>query len=72
VRPVETRCAKNGETRIAYQVVGQGSLDLVLVPGFVSNLDILWEDPGYGRFVKRLAAFGRLILFDKSRRRNET
>src|SRR5579862_2620139 len=65
VRPVETRYARNGETRIAYQVVGQGSLDLVLVPGFLSNLDILWEDPGYGRFVKRLSAFGRLILFDK-------
>ncbi len=65
MRPVETRYARNGETRIAYQVVGQGSLDLVLVPGFLSNLEILWEDPGYGRFVKRLSAFGRLILFDK-------
>jgi pimeloyl-ACP methyl ester carboxylesterase/DNA-binding NarL/FixJ family response regulator len=65
VRPVETRYARSGETRIAYQVVGQGPLDLVLVPGFLSNLDILWEDPGYGRFVKRLSAFGRLILFDK-------
>jgi pimeloyl-ACP methyl ester carboxylesterase len=65
VRPVETRYARSGEIRIAYQVVGQGSLDLVLVPGFISNLDVLWEDPGYSRLVKRLSAFSRLILFDK-------
>jgi pimeloyl-ACP methyl ester carboxylesterase/DNA-binding CsgD family transcriptional regulator len=65
VRPVETRYARSGEIRIAYQVVGQGSLDLVLVPGFISNLDVLWEDPGYSHLVKRLSAFSRLILFDK-------
>lgn len=46
-------------------MVGQGSIDLVLVPGFPSNLEILWEDPGYSRLVKRLFAFCRLILFDK-------
>jgi pimeloyl-ACP methyl ester carboxylesterase/DNA-binding CsgD family transcriptional regulator len=51
--------------KIAYQVVGQGSLDLVLVPGFISNLDVLWELPGYERLVRRLAAIGRIILFDK-------
>ncbi|RJF88601.1 alpha/beta fold hydrolase [Oleomonas cavernae] len=65
MRPVETRYARSGETRIAYQVIGQGSLDLVLVPGFLSNLDILWEDPGYARLVRRLSRFSRLILFDK-------
>ena len=59
-----TRYAKSGEAKIAYQVVGHGSLDLVLVPGFPSNLEILWEDPGYSRLVKRLSAFCRLILFD--------
>ncbi len=59
-----TRYARSGEARIAYQVVGHGSLDLVLVPGFPSNLEILWEDPGYSRLVKRLATFCRLILFD--------
>lgn len=47
-------------------MVGHGSLDLVLVPGFPSNLEILWEDPGYSRLVKRLSAFCRLILFDPS------
>ncbi|MBX9592245.1 MAG: alpha/beta fold hydrolase [Hyphomonadaceae bacterium] len=64
MRKAETRYASSGETRIAYQVVGQGSLDLVLVPGVPSNLEILWEDPGYSHLVKRLLAFCRLILFD--------
>lgn len=59
-----TRYVRSGDTAIAYQVVGHGSLDLVLVPGFPSNLEILWEDPGYGRLVKRLSGFCRLILFD--------
>lgn len=65
MRPAETRYARSGETRIAYRAVGQGSLDIVLVPGFLSNLDILPEDPGYGRLVKRLSAFGRVVLFDR-------
>lgn len=45
-------------------MVGHGSLDLIFAQGFPSNLEILWEDPGYGRLVKRLSAFSRLILFD--------
>jgi pimeloyl-ACP methyl ester carboxylesterase/DNA-binding CsgD family transcriptional regulator len=65
VRPIETRYALSGEVRIAYQVVGQGSLDLVFVPGFISNLDLHWEDEGYTRLLRRLSAFSRLILFDK-------
>ncbi len=65
MRTVDTRYARNGDVRIAYQVIGQGSLDLVFVPGFVSNLEILWEDPGFAHLVKRLSAFSRLILFDK-------
>ena len=65
VRPIETRYALSGEARIAYQVVGQGSLDLVFVPGFISNLDLHWEDEGYTRLLRRLSAFSRLILFDK-------
>ena len=44
--PPETRYAKSGELRIAYQVVGNGPLDLVFVPGFVSNLDSWWEESG--------------------------
>uniref|UniRef100_UPI00177B108A alpha/beta fold hydrolase n=1 Tax=Mesorhizobium mediterraneum TaxID=43617 RepID=UPI00177B108A len=65
MRPIETRYARNGDVRIAYQVVGQGSFDLVFVPGFISNLDLHWEDEGYSRLLKRLSAFSRLILFDK-------
>lgn len=65
VRPIETRYARSGDVRIAYQVVGQGAFDLVFVPGFISNLDLHWEDEGYSRLLKRLSAFSRLILFDK-------
>jgi pimeloyl-ACP methyl ester carboxylesterase/DNA-binding CsgD family transcriptional regulator len=63
--PAQTRYAKSGDVRIAYQVVGHGPIDLVFVPGFVSNLDIHWEDPGYDHLLRRLSAFTRLILLDK-------
>ena len=63
--PPETRYAKSGDVSIAYQVVGNGELDLVYVPGFVSNLDRVWENPLWADFFSRLAAFSRLILFDK-------
>ena len=59
-----TRYARSGDTHIAYQVVGDGPLDLVFVMGWVSNLDYLWEGPS-ARFLTRLASFSRLILFDK-------
>ena len=65
MRPIETRYALSGDVRIAYQVIGQGSFDLVFVPGFISNLDLHWEDEGYTRLLRRLSAFSRLILFDK-------
>jgi pimeloyl-ACP methyl ester carboxylesterase/DNA-binding CsgD family transcriptional regulator len=61
----QTRYATSGEARIAYQVAGQGALDLVFVPGFISNLEVHWEDPGYSHLLTRLAAFTRLILLDK-------
>ena len=63
--PPETRYARSGDLRIAYQVVGSGSFDLVLVFGFVSNLDLVWERPEWANFLSRLAKFSRLILFDK-------
>jgi pimeloyl-ACP methyl ester carboxylesterase len=50
---------------IAYQVVGEGPLDLVYVPGFVSNVELMWEEPGYAAFLDRLVTFSRLIIFDK-------
>ena len=61
-----TRYARgaDGES-IAYQVVGEGPLDLVYVPGFVSNVEVWWTEPAIARFYERLASFSRLILFDK-------
>jgi pimeloyl-ACP methyl ester carboxylesterase len=61
----EVRYARSGDLRIAYQVVGSGPLDLVFVPGFTSNIDLFWEMPEWADFFSRLAAFSRLILFDK-------
>jgi DNA-binding winged helix-turn-helix (wHTH) protein/alpha-beta hydrolase superfamily lysophospholipase len=64
VRP-HTRYARSGELSIAYQVTGQGPLDLVYVPGWVSDIEYGWEDPHLQRFYHRLASFSRLIIFDK-------
>jgi pimeloyl-ACP methyl ester carboxylesterase len=61
----ETRYAKSGGVSIAYQVMGEGPIDLVLVPGWVSNIDVFWEEPRLARLLTRLASFSRLILFDK-------
>jgi pimeloyl-ACP methyl ester carboxylesterase len=61
----ETRYANSGGVNIAYQVLGEGPRDLVYVPGWVSNIEIYWEDPALTRFLTRLASFSRLILFDK-------
>ncbi len=61
----ETRYAKSGDVSIAYQVVGEGPRDLVLVFGFVSHVEIQWEAPAMRRFLEHLSAFTRLILFDK-------
>jgi len=63
--PPETRYAKSGDVRIAYQVTGGGPLDLVFVPGFVSNLELAWEEPGWAYLFARLGGFSRLIRFDK-------
>jgi pimeloyl-ACP methyl ester carboxylesterase len=60
-----TQYAKSGDVHIAYQVTGQGPIDLVFVPGFVSNLEYDWEHPLQTRFFQRLASFSRLIRFDK-------
>src|ERR671937_1637682 len=50
---------------IAYQVVSEGASDLVFVPGLFSNIEIFWENPRWSRFMRRLASFSRLILFDR-------
>ena len=61
----ETRFTRSGDVTIAYQVAGEGPLDLLIVPGFISHLEQAWEDPGYSRFLSGLASFSRLIRFDK-------
>jgi class 3 adenylate cyclase len=61
----ETRYAKSGDVNIAYQVVGDGAFDLVLVHGFVSHLDLDWDEPRMAHFLRRLGSFSRLIRFDK-------
>ena len=61
----ETRYAKSDRVSIAYQVVGEGPLDLIVVPGFVSHVEVAWEQPRLAHFLSRLAAFSRLIIFDK-------
>jgi pimeloyl-ACP methyl ester carboxylesterase len=61
----ETRYALSGELRIAYQVVGDGPIDLVHVPGWVSHVEYGWEEPSLAGFHRGLSAFSRLILFDK-------
>ena len=61
----QTRYAKSGDVHIAYQVLGSGPVDLVLVPGWVSNIECFWDDPAYVRFLETLASFSRLITFDK-------
>ena len=63
--PPPTRYARSGDVSIAYQVLGDGPIDLVFVMGWVSHLDYFWREPSFARFLTRLASFSRLILFDK-------
>ena len=63
--PPETKYARSGDVHIAYQVMGQGPVDLVFVPGFVSHLERHWDNPGYRRLFERISSYARLIRFDK-------
>jgi pimeloyl-ACP methyl ester carboxylesterase/DNA-binding winged helix-turn-helix (wHTH) protein len=60
-----TRYALSGDVNIAYQVVGDGPVDLVFVMGWISHLEYFWTEPRFARFLRRLASFSRVILFDK-------
>jgi class 3 adenylate cyclase len=60
-----TRYVKSDDVHIAYQVIGEGPLDLLFVPGFVSHIEEIWQSPAASSFLRRLASFSRLILFDK-------
>jgi class 3 adenylate cyclase len=61
----ETRYAKSGDVHIAYQVIGDGPVDLVFVAGWITHVELGWDDPGEAAFRRRLASFARLIVFDK-------
>ena len=65
--PPETRYVRSDGVHIAYQALGDGPLDVVLVPGFVSNVDANWASPARSNFFRRLSSFCRLILFDERR-----
>ena len=54
-----------GNVAIAYQVVGEGPVDLIYASGWLHNIDVIWEHAGYNRFLSRLAEHSRMILFDK-------
>jgi class 3 adenylate cyclase len=60
-----THYVKSDDVHIAYQVFGEGSFDLLFVPGFVSNVEAIWQSPERSAFFRRLASFSRVILFDK-------
>jgi pimeloyl-ACP methyl ester carboxylesterase len=60
-----TQYAKSGDASIAYQIVGDGPIDLVLVLGFATHLELQWELPPFARFFERISSFSRLIMFDK-------
>jgi class 3 adenylate cyclase len=64
VRP-ETRYARSGDVHIAYQVFGEGDLDLVLVPGYITHVELVWEHEPAERFMEALASFARVIAFDR-------
>jgi DNA-binding winged helix-turn-helix (wHTH) protein/pimeloyl-ACP methyl ester carboxylesterase/class 3 adenylate cyclase len=65
MRIPETKYAQSGDVNIAYQIIGNGPLDLVFVMGWISHLEYFWREPSFARFLRRLAMFSRLILFDK-------
>lgn len=62
--PPKTRHARSGDINVAYQVVGDGPLDVVFFSGWISHLDLAWEDPVPSLLYERLASFSRLILCD--------
>ena len=61
----QTKYAKSGDVHIAYRVFGDGPRDIVLIPGTVSHVELLWEVPTYEHLLRRLTSFARVIVFDK-------
>jgi class 3 adenylate cyclase/pimeloyl-ACP methyl ester carboxylesterase len=65
LKPPKTQYARSGDLSIAYQVVGEGPIDVVHIPGILSHVDFAWENPNYRRFMQRLAGFARVLVYDK-------
>jgi class 3 adenylate cyclase len=63
MRP-ETRYARAGDLHIAYEILGDGPIDLISVPEFWNSMEVMWEEPAFERYLTRLASFTRLITFD--------
>src|SRR5260370_24366314 len=61
----ETQYARSGDVSIAYQTLGDGPIDLLFAPGWISQVEHVWEEPSLRRFFERLASFSRLIIFDR-------
>jgi len=62
---IRTRYARNGDIHIAYQIFGDGEIDLVFVPGFISHIENSWDEPGFAEWLRKLGSFSRVIMFDK-------
>jgi class 3 adenylate cyclase len=60
-----TQYARSGDVHIAYQAFGAGPINLVMVPGFVSNVENYWDEPDLARFLGRLSSYARVVTFDK-------
>jgi class 3 adenylate cyclase len=65
MEPPDMEYAWNGDVSLAYQVVGEGSIDLLYIPGVLSNVEVMWESRRYAHFLERLASFARLIVMDR-------
>jgi pimeloyl-ACP methyl ester carboxylesterase len=65
MEPIRTRYAKNGDISVAYQVFGEGDVDLVMVPGVISHIENYWDEPRLAQWLRRVGSFSRVILFDK-------
>ena len=64
MQPV-TQYAKSDSVHIAYQVYGEGRINLLVVPGFISNVENSWEQPELARWMLRIASYARVVMFDK-------
>ena len=62
-KPPETRYALSGDVSVAYQVMGDGAVDIIVVPGLFSHVEFLHEVPGYTAFLRKLGSFARVITF---------